>query len=217
MKKNLITGLLVLLPAGLTYIVLAFVVNGVDRAMSPLIAQFIRLSGLPLPEDFRLPGQGFLLIFIILFVAGLAGSNFFGRKLVALGEFILHKIPFVRTLYVSAKKAVEAISRAEAASFRQMVLVDYPMKGMKSLGVVCSDVRGELARHIGEDRVAVFVPTAPNVTAGFLIMVPRDEIIPLDIAVEKGFETIISLGTTTLPSPARKPGPEGQGKKEERS
>lgn len=215
LRKNLIAGLLVILPAGMTYIVLAFVVNGVDRAMSPLIAQLIRVSGLPLSEDFRLPGQGFLLIFTIVFVVGLVGSNFFGRKLVALGDLVLHKIPFVRAVYVSVKKAVEAISRTETASFRQMVLVDYPMEGMKSMGVVCSDVRGEPARHIGEDLVNVFVPTAPNVTGGFLIMVPRDQIVPLDISVEKGFETIVSLGTASLRRP-EKSGPEEPGEKEKR-
>lgn len=195
LKKSLITGLAVVLPAALTYIVLAFVVNGVDRAMSPAIVRFILWSGAPLPADFRFPGQGFLLIFLFLFAVGLVGSNFFGKKIVAFGDSLLNKIPFVRSVYVSAKKVVDAVSQTGTPSFQQMVLVDYPSEGNKTLGVLCSPARGEIAHYAGEDCVNVFVPTTPNVTGGFLLIVPKSQVTPLDISVDEGFKTIISLGT----------------------
>ena len=122
-KKNLIAGLLVTIPAGLTYMILSFVITRVDRTMAPVIQKVFGPQGLHLLEEWHIPGMGFLLLGLFIIGVGLVGTNFIGKKVVATGEKILHKIPVVRVIYTSIKKVVDTVSLAETASFQKMVTV----------------------------------------------------------------------------------------------
>ena len=195
-KKNLIAGLLVTIPAGLTYMILSFVITRVDRAMAPAIKGIFGPQGLDLMEEWYVPGMGFLLLGLFIIGVGLFGTNFIGKKIVALGEKFLHKIPVVRVIYTSIKKVVDTISLAETASFQKMVLITYPREPLKTLGIVCCNTPAGIKDASGEKMLNVFVPTSPNPTTGFLFMVPEKDAIAMEMSVEEGLKMIISFGMT---------------------
>jgi uncharacterized membrane protein len=196
LKKNLIAGLLVTIPAGLTYMILSFVITRVDRTMEPAIKRIVGPQGLQILEEWHIPGMGFLLLGLFIMGVGLVGTNFIGKKIVATGEKILHKIPVVRVIYTSIKKVVDTISLAETSSFQKVVLVTYPREPLKTLGIVCCDTPEGIANPTGENMLNVFVPTSPNPTTGFLFMVPEKDAIAMDMSVEEGLKMIISFGMT---------------------
>ncbi|MCF8721529.1 DUF502 domain-containing protein [Nitrospina gracilis] len=206
-KKNLIAGLLILFPVGLTIFVLAFVINLLDRVMAPWISLVIVRWSLPLPEDFYLPGLGFFLVCLFIFAVGLVATNFFGKKLVALGDRILHQTPIVRSVYTTIKKVVDSVSEADTGSFDQVVVVKYPHEGMRMFGLVAGRTRGEVKEHSGEDPINVFVPLIPNVTLGFYLVLPRKDVTPMDISVEEGMKYLMSFGLATGEG-KKKPPPE---------
>ena len=195
-KKNLIAGLLVTIPAGLTYMILSFVITRVDKAMTPAIKGIFGSRGLNLMQEWHIPGMGFLLLGLFIIGVGLFGTNFIGKKVVALGEKILHKIPVVRVIYTSIKKVVDTVSLAETASFQKMVLITYPREPLKTLGIVCCDTPAGVQNTAGEKMLNVFVPTSPNPTTGFLFMVPEKDAIAMNMSVEEGLKMIISFGMT---------------------
>lgn len=196
-KKNLIAGLLVTIPAGLTYMILSFVITRVDRAMAPLIQGAFGPQGLYFMEEWYIPGMGFLLLGIFIIGVGLFGTNFIGKKVVATGEKILHKIPVVRVIYTSIKKVVDTISLTDTASFQKMVLITYPREPLKTLGIVCCNTPAGIEDAADQKMLNVFVPTSPNPTTGFLFMVPKKDAIEMDMSVEEGLKMIISFGMTS--------------------
>ncbi|MFQ5717179.1 MAG: DUF502 domain-containing protein [Nitrospinales bacterium] len=195
LKKNIAAGLLIMLPACLTFFLLAFVISGTDEALAPVVSELIRFSGIPLPHDFHLPGLGFMIIFLLIFLVGLSATNFVGRRVVAAGDFILNKTPFVRMIYISVKKIMETLSQSQTVSFKKVAIIDYPRPGMKVMGVVCCDTQGEVQSCFREDMINVLIPTAPNPASGFLVMAPRKSVIPLDMPVNDGIKILVSLGT----------------------
>ena len=195
-KKNLIAGLLVTIPAGLTYMILSFVITRVDRTMEPVIQKIFGSHGLRVLEEWHIPGMGFLLLGLFIIGVGLVGTNFIGKKVVATGEKLLHKIPVVRVIYTSIKKVVDTVSLAETASFQKMVLITYPREPLKTLGIVCCDPPAGVQNTAGEKMLNVFVPTSPNPTTGFLFMVPEKDAIAMNMSVEEGLKMIISFGMT---------------------
>lgn len=194
LKKNLIAGLLVTVPAALTYMILSFVITRVDKAMKPVIVGILGPQNLKLMDEWHIPGMGFLFLAIFIFAVGFVGTNFIGKKVVALGEKILHNIPVVRVIYTSIKKVVDTVSLTETPTFEKMVLITYPREPLKTLGIVCCDTPGEIVD--GEKMLNVFVPTSPNPTTGFLFMLPEKETQPLKMSVEEGLKMIISFGMT---------------------
>ena len=196
LKKNLIAGLLVTIPAGLTYIILSFFITRIDRAMAPAIKGIFGPQGSQTLETWHIPGMGFLLLGLFIIVVGLFATNFIGKRVVAMGEKILHKIPVVRVIYTSIKKVVDTISLAETASFQKMVLITYPREPLKTLGIVCCDTPEVVKKANGDKMLNVFVPTSPNPTTGFLFMVPEKDATSLDMSVEEGLKMIISFGMT---------------------
>ncbi len=194
LKKNLIAGLLVTVPAALTYMILSFVITRVDRAMEPVIVGVLGPQNLKLMDEWHIPGMGFLFLAIFIFAVGFVGTNFIGKKVVALGEKVLHNIPVVRVIYTSIKKVVDTVSLTETPTFEKMVLITYPREPLKTLGIVCCDTPGGIAD--GEKMLNVFVPTSPNPTTGFLFMLPEKETTPLKMSVEEGLKMIISFGMT---------------------
>ena len=194
LKKNLIAGLLVTVPAALTYMILSFVITRVDKAMEPVIVGVLGPQNLKLMDEWHIPGMGFLFLAIFIIAVGFVGTNFIGKKIVALGERFLHKIPVVRVIYTSIKKVVDTVSLTETPTFEKMVLITYPREPLKTLGIVCCDTPGGITD--GEKMLNVFVPTSPNPTTGFLFMLPEKEAQPLKMSVEEGLKMIISFGMT---------------------
>lgn len=189
-------------PAALTYLVLAFVIRNVDKAMNPVIAKVLGPAGFKWMEEYHIPGTGFVSLILFIVMVGLFGTNFIGKKILALSERVLHNIPFVRVIYTSIKKVVDTISQTETPSFQKMVLLTYPRPPLKALGIVCGNAKGEISGKTNKDAVNVFVPTSPNPTTGFLLMTPKEDLIFLDMSVEDGLKMIISFGmANSTPGP----------------
>jgi len=203
LKKNLIAGLLVTIPAALTYIVLSFVITRVDNAMKPVITGVLGFQNIKLMEEWHIPGMGFLFLILFIIAVGLIGTNFIGKKVVAIGEKILHNIPVVRVVYTSIKKVVDTVTLTETPSFQKMVLITYPREPLKTLGIVCCDTPEGITK--GEKMLNVFVPTSPNPTTGFLFMLPEKDTQPLKMSVEEGLKMIISFGMTSPGSLSESP------------
>ena len=195
MKKNLIAGLLVTIPAALTYMILSFVITRVDKGMKPVITGILGPQNIKLMEEWHIPGMGFVFLVLFIIAVGLVGTNFIGKKIVAMGEKLLHKIPVVRVIYTSIKKVVDTVSLTETPSFQKMVLITYPREPLKTLGIVCCDTPEGITK--GEKMLNVFVPTSPNPTTGFLFMLPEKDTQPLKMSVEEGLKMIISFGMTS--------------------
>jgi uncharacterized membrane protein len=189
-RKYLIAGLLVWVPLGITFLVIRVLVGFLD-SMLLLLPESYRPENL---IGFNIPGLGVVLAVLIVLVTGVVVANLLGRRLVAAWESVLAQIPLVRTLYAGVKQILEAVLATDAKSFRKVLLVQYPRKGVWSLAFMTSDNLGEVQAKTGSDVMSVFIPTTPNPTSGFVIMVPQSEVIELDMSVEEGLKMIISLG-----------------------
>ena len=194
LKKNLIAGFLVTIPAALTYMILSFVITRVDKAMEPIITGVLGPQNIQLMEKLHIPGMGVLFLVVFIIAVGLVGTNFIGKKIVAISEGILNKIPVVRVIYTSIKKVVDTVSLTETPSFQKMVLITYPREPLKTLGIVCCHTPEGISG--GEKMLNIFVPTSPNPTTGFLFMLPEKDTQPLKMSVEEGSKMIISFGMT---------------------
>lgn len=189
-RTYLVTGLLVWVPLGITVFLIRFMVDFVDRILL-LIPKPYR------PEEllgYNIPGLGFVLVFIVLIVTGILAANFFGRKLVALWESVLNRIPLVRSVYSASKTFAEVVLTDNQSSFKDVMLVEYPRKGLYSICFQTSTDLGEVQQRTGEEVICVFVPTTPNPTSGVMIMVPRKDVIRLDMEVEEAVKMVVSLG-----------------------
>jgi uncharacterized membrane protein len=140
------------------------------------------------------PGIGVLLVLIILFVTGLLAANFFGRKLVKVWESLLQRIPLVRSIYSASKTFAEVVLTDSTDSFKEVLLIEYPRKGLYSLCFQTSTRLGEVQSRTGEDVICVFVPTTPNPTSGVMIIVPRKDVVRLDMEIEEAVKMVVSLG-----------------------
>ena len=188
-RKYIFTGLLVLIPLFLTGWVLLTLMRWTDRAIR-LIPPAYRPDAL---LGFDIPGLGLILTVSIIFVIGALVANVAGRKFLSIGERILEKIPFLRWFYFSSKQILEAIFVSGQDSFRRAVLLEYPRKGIYSIGFVTGESIGQLEDRVPHS-VTIFVPTTPNPTSGYLIIVPVADTIPLDWSVDEAFRVIISAG-----------------------
>jgi uncharacterized membrane protein len=189
-KGKFITGLFVLIPLLVTLYVVYLVVSFLDAIASPLFDNItISLIG----RSLYIPGLGLLLFVIITYVAGVLTSNYAGKKLVVWGEALLKRIPFIKSIYSSTKDFIEAFSSEKLKSFREVVLVEFPHKDSYALGFVTSRVQHETRVFC-----TVFVPTTPNPTSGYLILVPQEELQHLAMPVDEAIKYVISLGTAKV-------------------
>jgi len=143
---------------------------------------------------FNIPGLGIVLTAIVLIVTGMLAANFFGRKLVKVWESVLDRIPLVRSVYSAAKTFAEVVLTDNTQSFKEVLLIEYPRKGLYSLCFQTSTKLGEVQSRTGEEVICVFVPTTPNPTSGVMIMVPRKDVIVLDMQIEEAVKMVVSLG-----------------------
>lgn len=191
MRKYLIAGLLVWMPLGITFLVIRAIVGFLDKTLLLLPEAYQ-------PENllgFHIPGLGVLLAVVLVLATGMIVANLLGRRLVNAWESLLSRIPLVRTLYAGVKQILEAVLAADAKSFRRVLLVEYPRRGVWSLAFMTAEQLGEVQQKTDQDVVGVFIPTTPNPTSGFVLMVPRNDVINLDMSVEQGLKMIISMGT----------------------
>ena len=195
LRKYAIAGLLVWLPLGITVLVVKLLVEIMDRTLLLLPSEWR-------PEalfGFHIPGLGFLLALAIVIATGVIVANLLGRRLVSLWESILERIPLVRTVYKGVKQIAETVLASSTQSFRKVLLVEYPRRGMWCLALQTATELGEVRDKTGEDVVAVFVPTTPNPTSGFVVVIPRRDVIELDMSVDDGLKMIISMGVVVPP------------------
>jgi uncharacterized membrane protein len=189
-RRYIVAGLLVWVPLGITFFVLDVLVGIIDRTLLllPPAARPENLLGV------NIPGLGIVLTLVVLIVAGVLVANLVGRRLVNFWESILQRIPLVRSVYSASKNFAEVVFGESTQSFKKVLLIEYPRKGVYSLCFQTSNELEEIQARTSDDVICVFVPTTPNPTSGFIIMVPRNEVIELDMDVESALKMIVSLG-----------------------
>nr|VFK22981.1 MAG: Uncharacterized membrane protein [Candidatus Kentron sp. MB]VFK26577.1 MAG: Uncharacterized membrane protein [Candidatus Kentron sp. MB]VFK74537.1 MAG: Uncharacterized membrane protein [Candidatus Kentron sp. MB] len=190
LRKYLIAGLLVWLPLGVTVLVLKLLVDVMDRTLLLLPAAWRpdQLLG------FHIPGLGLLLSLAVVGITGVVVANLLGRRIVAFWESFLARIPLVRSIYLGVKQVVETVFSTNGKSFRKVVLIEYPRRGAWCLAFLTGTGLGEVAAKTGQEVVAVFVPTTPNPTSGFVLLIPVEDVRELDMSVDDGLKLIISMG-----------------------
>ncbi len=201
-RNVFLTGFLVTLPIALTVFIFTFLFKNLD-ALSPTFTRWLILLGAPLPEGYRIPFLGVVMTFLIILLVGALTTNIFGNKLLHLWERIIGKIPFVRRIYTGTKQVVKSIATADTKSFRKVVLIEFPRKGVHAIGFITGETRGELKHLTSEHHFNVFVPTTPNPTSGFLIFADSGEVTELDMTIEEGVKYVVSGGIVN-PEQARK-------------
>lgn len=190
LRRYLITGIIIWVPLVVTVLVARFLIRLMDRSLV-LIPPAYR------PEEilgFGIPGLGLLLTVAVLLLTGMLAANLLGRKVVAFWESLLARIPLIRSVYSGAKQVAETVFSDGSTSFKRVLLIEYPRKGVWSLCFQTSTELDEIQARTSREVACVFVPTTPNPTSGFILFVPQDELIPLDMTVDEGLKMIISLG-----------------------
>ena len=196
LRNYFLTGLVVAAPIGITGYLTWLFITSVDQWVTPLIpAAYNPETYLP----FSIPGLGVVIVAAFLVLLGALTANFFGRALIRWGERILDAMPVVRSIYGTLKQIFETVTSHSAASFRDVVLVEYPRKGLWAIAFVSSETKGEIRHRLDQEMVNVFLPTTPNPTSGYLLFVPKKDVVYLDMTVEEGVKYVISAGLVTPP------------------
>jgi len=201
LRRYLIAGLLVWIPLAITFWVLALLVELMDQSLLIVPARF-RSDAL---LGFHLPGLGAVLTLAILLATGAIAANFFGKRLLAVWESLVGRIPIVRSIYGGVKQISDTLFSPDGKAFRRAVLVRYPHPGAWTVALVTGTPEHEVTDHLGHDQVAVFVPTTPNITAGFFLIVPRSDTFELQMSVDQALKYIISMGVAEPPRPGARP------------
>ncbi|MEO8005250.1 MAG: DUF502 domain-containing protein [Betaproteobacteria bacterium] len=190
MKKYLITGLLIWVPIVITVWVLSLLVGTLDQSL------------LLLPEDwqprtwlgFNIPGLGVLLTLAVVLLTGILGANIIGQRLVLVWESLLGRIPVVKSLYSSVKQVSDTLLSSSGQAFRKALLIQYPREGSWTVAFMTGQPGGDVANYLTGEYVSVYVPTTPNPTSGFFLMMPKADVIELDMSVDEALKYIISMG-----------------------
>ncbi len=193
MRKYFVTGLLILVPLAITLWVLNLIVGTMDQSLLLLPARWR-------PEalfGFAIPGLGTILTLLVIFLTGLATRNFIGNRVVALWESILHRIPVFNTIYSSVKQVSDTLFSSSGNAFRKALLIEYPRKGAWTIAFLTGAPGGDVRNHLVGDYVSVYVPTTPNPTSGFFLMIPRADTVELDMSVDEALKYIVSMGVVT--------------------
>jgi uncharacterized membrane protein len=189
-KKYLITGLLIWIPLVITLWVLKLIVDELDQSLL-LLPQSARTESW---LGIHIPGLGAILTIAIVFATGVFAQNFFGARLVALWHEVLHRIPVVNSIYSSVKQISDTLFSSSGQAFRKALLVQWPHPGMWTIGFLTGTPGGGVVRHLPADCVSVYVPTTPNPTGGYFVIVPRKDVVELEMTVDQALKYIISMG-----------------------
>lgn len=191
LRRYFISGLLVWLPIWVTILVIKFLVDILSNTLSLLPTRYQpdALIG------FHIPGIGVIITLLVIFLTGIFVANYIGSRLVVVWDAMISRIPLVRTVYMGVKQVTETLFTPGGQSFRKVLLVEYPRRGLWSLAFQTGDSTPLVNKKLHQkDLVTIFIPTTPNPTSGFLIIVPRSEVIELDMSVEQALKFVISLG-----------------------
>lgn len=199
MNKNIkgifLTGLAVVIPVGLTIYILFFIIGMMDSLLQVVPDRYH-------PDtlfNFHVPGLGVIVTLLLIFVCGLLTRSYLGKRLVEFGERLVGKIPFVRSIYQAIKRIADSLFMDKAQSFKKVVLVEYPRRGIYSIGFITGTPNGEIQQKLGKgDACAgVYIPCALTPTTGVFVMVPASELIEMTLSIEEAFTLIISAGIVT--------------------
>ena len=190
MKKYLITGLLIWIPLVITIWVLKLVVDTLDQTLLLLPPALRTESWLGV----HIPGLGVLLTLVIVLLTGVFAANFIGERLVRIWNELLHRIPFVSSIYSSVKQVSDTLFSSSGQAFRKALLVQWPREGMWTIAFLTGTPGGDVVNHLKGDHLSVYVPTTPNPTGGCFVIVARKDVIELDMSVDQALKYIISMG-----------------------
>jgi uncharacterized membrane protein len=193
MKRYLIAGLLVWVPLGITIYVINFLVTTLDQTLL-LVPPGLRPEAL---FGFHIPGLGVVLSFVILLVTGVVAANFFGQRLIRLWEGLLGRIPVVKSIYSSVKQVSDTVLSDQGTAFRKALLVEFPRPGCWTIAFLTGAPADSVVDHLPGDHVSVYVPTTPNPTGGYFVMVPKSAVRELDMSVDDALKYIISMGVVS--------------------
>jgi uncharacterized membrane protein len=202
-KKYFITGLLIWIPLSITFMVLAWIVGTLDQIIEWLP------NGLQ-PRNFlgfNIPGAGLLVGLLIVLCTGLIAANVIGQKLVRFWESLLSRIPVVKSLYYGVKQVSDTLFSSSGQAFRKALLVQYPRQGSWTIAFLTGKPGGDAANHLKGEHVSVYVPTTPNPTSGFFLMMAKEDVIELDMSVDEALKYIISMGVVAPPVRSAPPRP----------
>jgi uncharacterized membrane protein len=203
-RKYLITGLLVWVPIVISVWVLLLLAGLLDNVFLLLPEKYQPKTWMPV----NVPGLGLLPILVIVFFTGMVAANLVGKKLLDWWHGLLNRIPIFRSIYSGVKQISDTLFSPEGKAFRKAVLVRYPHAGTWTVALLTGEPRHEVTDHLGLDNVAVFVPTTPNITAGFFLIVPKADVIELDMSIDEALKYIISMGVAEPARPHHKNGAE---------
>jgi len=195
-KRYFITGLLIWVPLAITAWVLSLIASVADQSLR-LLPESIR------PHDllgFDIPGAGIVLTLLIILTTGVLAANFIGQRLVGWWEKLLARIPVVNSIYNSVKQVSDTLFSSSGNAFRKALLIQYPREGSWTIAFLTGKPGGDVANHLQDDYVSVYVPTTPNPTSGFFLMLPKSDVIELDMAVDEALKYIISMGVVAPPA-----------------
>ncbi|MEQ1881666.1 MAG: DUF502 domain-containing protein [Burkholderiales bacterium] len=190
MKKYLITGLLIWIPLAITVWVLSALVGILDQTLLLLPGAWHPRSLL----GFNIPGLGVVLTLVVLLVTGMFGANIIGQRLVRYWERLLNRIPIVKSLYSSVKQVSDTLFSSSGNAFRKALLIQYPRPGSWTIAFLTGQPSGEVAGLLRGEYLSVYVPTTPNPTSGFFLMIPKSDVIELEMSVDEALKYIISMG-----------------------
>ncbi len=193
MRKYFITGLLIWVPLVITLWVLDILISTMDQSLRLLPPEWR-------PEalfGYHIPGLGVILTLLVVFLTGLFTANMLGQRLVKFWEWLLSRIPVVKTIYSGVKQVSDTLFSGQGQAFRKALLVQYPREGSWIIAFQTGQPGGDVANHLKGEYVSVYVPTTPNPTSGFFLMMPKSDVIELDLSVDEALKYIISMGVAT--------------------
>ncbi|MBN2372539.1 DUF502 domain-containing protein [bacterium] len=200
LRNKFLAGLLLVLPIFITIFLIRFVFGLFEKIFAKPSAAIFKVIGFPKLTTYHLPGiLGLISLILITYFVGLIVTNVIGKKTIKAAEKMLSKIPLIWSIYNSSKQIMESLSISGKKAFRQVVLVEYPRKGIYTIGFLTSDAQGEIQMVTKQETVNIFIPTTPNPTSGMLIIVPKEDLIPLSMTIEDGIKAIMSGGMVTPP------------------
>lgn len=193
LKTYFLAGLIVLIPLVLTIFIIWKLFIGIDSLLQGFISNILKRIGVP-PTNI---GLGFISVILLILLTGMVAKNYFGRKVIKIGENIVAKIPLMNRIYIAIQQISNAFLSEKREVFKKAVLIEYPRKGIYSIGFFTQDTKGEVQKRLKHDVVSVFLPTTPNPTSGFLLFVPKNEVTELNLTIEEALKLVISGGAIT--------------------
>jgi uncharacterized membrane protein len=197
MKKYLLTGLLIWIPLAITIWVLNLIVTMMDQTLT-VLPPFLQFK-------YHIPGLGMVLTFAVVILTGVLASNIIGQRLLAMWENVLGRIPVVKSIYGGVKQVSDTLFTPGGQAFRKALLVQYPRSGSWTIAFLTGQPGGDVVNHLKGDYVSVYVPTTPNPTSGFFLMMPRQDVIELDMSVDEALKYVVSMGVVSPGTGRKKP------------